>query len=89
MNVENAALWQFPQYFPIKIMGRRHDDLADSVAQIVLKHAPDFDVKSMEMRSSKNGHYLSLTCTICAQNKAQLDALYNELCAHPLIAVVL
>jgi len=57
--------------------------------EIVLRHAPDFDAKSMEMRASSKGGYLSLTCTIRATSKAQLDALYRELTAHPMVKVVL
>jgi putative lipoic acid-binding regulatory protein len=43
----------------------------------------------MEMRASSGGKYVSLTCTIKATSKAQLDALYMELTAHPLVKVVL
>jgi uncharacterized protein len=41
------------------------------------------------MRASKAHKYLSLTCTIHAQSKAQLDALYQELCDHPRVVMVL
>jgi putative lipoic acid-binding regulatory protein len=43
----------------------------------------------MEMRPSKAGNYLSLTCTIRATSQAQLDALYRALTAHPMVRVVL
>ena len=89
MNLENADLWQFPLDFPIKIIGKRRDDFADEVAKIVLRHAPDFKTENLAMRASKNGNYLSLTCTIIARNRLQLDALYQELCAHPFVQVVL
>jgi putative lipoic acid-binding regulatory protein len=32
---------------------------------------------------------MSLTCTIRAVSREQLDALYRELSAHPLVKVVL
>lgn len=35
------------------------------------------------------GKYVSLTCTINATSKPQLDALYRELSSHPLVKVVL
>lgn len=83
------TLLEFPCDFPLKIMGKAHDDLAQSVLTIVTKHAPDFDGASMEMRSSSGGNYLSLTCTVVATSKPQLDALYMELTSHPLVKVVL
>ena len=82
-------LLEFPCDFPLKIMGARVDDFAQTVAQVVSRHAPEFDAATMEMRLSAKGNYLSLTCTVRATSQAQLDALYRELTAHPLVKVVL
>ncbi len=57
--------------------------------QIVMRHAPDFDPANMDMKSSKKGKYLSLTCIIQATSRAQLDDLYRELCDHPMVVMVL
>ena len=86
---EPPSLLEFPCDFPIKIMGRRVDGYAQAVLAIVQRHAPDFDGATVEMRASKQGGYLSLTCTLRATSRAQLDALYRELSAHPLVKVVL
>ncbi len=86
---EPPSLLEFPCDFPIKIMGRRVDGYAQAVLAIVQHHAPDFDGATVEMRASKQGGYLSLTCTLRATSRAQLDALYRELSAHPLVKVVL
>ena len=83
------ALLQFPCDFPIKVMGQRQDGFAQAVLEVVLRHAPDFDAAAMEMRPSARGNYISFTCTIRAVSRAQLDALYGELAAHPLVQVVL
>ena len=83
------TLLEFPCDFPIKIMGMHQDDFARSMVEIVLRHAPDFAAESVEMRASATGKYLSLTCTIRATSKAQLDALYRELTSHPLVKVAL
>ena len=83
------TLLEFPCDFPIKVMGARVDGFAQAVADVVLQHAPDFDAASMEMRPSSKGNYLSLTCTIRATSKDQLDALYRALTAHPMVKVVL
>ncbi len=83
------SLLDFPCDFPLKVMGARHDDFAQAVLAVVQRHAPDFDAATMEMRASSKGGYLSVTCTIRATSRAQLDALYRELTAHPLVKVVL
>ena len=79
----------YPLDFPIKIMGRREPGFVRTVVDIVRKHAPDFDETSMEMRSSKQNTYLSITCMIVATSREQLDALYQELGDHPAVAMIL
>ena len=61
---EQLAAIAFPTAFPIKIMGRREGGFAQSVLKIVLKHAPDFQPSTVEMRPSRKGKYLSLTVTV-------------------------
>ena len=56
---------------------------------IVRKHAPDFDAATMELRPSRQGTYLSVTCTIRATSREQLDELYRDLCDHPSVVMVL
>lgn len=86
---QQETLLEFPCAFPLKIMGLANPVLAQTVLEVVLRHAPDFDGATMEMRASSGGKYISLTCTINATSKVQLDALYRELSSHPLIKVVL
>ena len=83
------TLLEFPCDFPLKIMGATVDAFAQTVLEVVLRHAPDFDGTTMEMRPSSGGKYISLTCTIRATSKPQLDALYTELSSHPMVKVVL
>jgi hypothetical protein len=83
------TLLEFPCDFPIKVMGTRTDDFAQTVVEIVLRHASDFQAESIEMRPSSAGKYLSVTCTVRAESREQLDALYRELSGHPAVKVVL
>lgn len=89
MSETRETLLEFPCSFPLKIMGLANDALAQAVLEVVLRHDPGFDGASMEMRASSGGKYVSLTCTINATSKQQLDALYRELTSHPLVKVVL
>lgn len=70
-------------------MGEARDDFAQTVLELVLRYAPDFDSATMELRPSKNGRYLGLTCTVNATSREQLDALYRALTDHPPVKVVL
>jgi putative lipoic acid-binding regulatory protein len=89
MNSEKSTLLEFPTAFPIKIMGLAQDGFAQAIVDIVIKHAPGFDAASTEMRPSSGGKYLGLTCSITATSQEQLDDLYRELTAHPLVKMVL
>jgi putative lipoic acid-binding regulatory protein len=57
--------------------------------EVIGRHAPDFNGATLGMKSSKHGKYLSITCVINATSRAQLDALYQELCDHPMVVMVL
>ncbi len=87
--MSQPSLLEFPCDFPLKIMGAANAGFAQAIVEVVLQHAPEFDPASVEMRPSKAGNYLSLTCTVRATSQAQLDALYLELTAHPMVKVVL
>jgi putative lipoic acid-binding regulatory protein len=86
---DGATLLAFPCEFPIKVMGRRQSGFAQAVVEIVRRHAPDYDASTLEMRTSREANYLSLTLTVRATSREQLDALYRELCDHPMVAMVL
>lgn len=86
---DQDTLLEFPCDFPIKIMGRNHADLEQVVLTIVNTHVTDFDADSMSRRESKNGKYVSITVTILAQNKMQIDNIYQELTAHELVMMAL
>jgi putative lipoic acid-binding regulatory protein len=88
MGIE-PSLIEYPCSFPIKIMGKSQAGFAQAMMQIVMRHAPDFDPANMEMKSSKKGKYLSLTCIIQATSRTQLDDLYRELCDHSMVVMVL
>ncbi len=86
---QDASLIEYPCEFPLKVMGTTRAGFAQAVLEVVRRHAPDFDGANLEMKSSKHGKYLSITCTINATSRAQLDALYQELCDHPMVVMVL
>ena len=89
MALQNESLIEYPCDFPIKVLGRTQAGFAQAVLDIVRTHAPDFDGSTLQMKSSKQGKYLSVTCVVRATSREQLDALYRELCDHPMVVMVL
>jgi putative lipoic acid-binding regulatory protein len=87
--VADPSLIEYPCDFPLKVLGHSRAGYAQTVLEIVRRHAPDYDGASMEMRPSRKGKYLSVTCTVRATSREQLDALYQELCDHPMVVMVL
>lgn len=88
-EIQRLDIIEFPCDFPVKIMGKRVDEFAQTIGDVVRVHAPDFDVATIEMRPSSSGKYLSLTCTVNATSQAQLDDLYRALSSHSLVSYVL
>ncbi|HEX7011488.1 MAG TPA: DUF493 domain-containing protein [Steroidobacteraceae bacterium] len=83
------TLFGFPCEFPLKVMGRHTDDFRSIVLGIVQKHVGPIEAGNIEERPSKDGNYLSVTCTFVAQSRSQLDALYRELTSCERVMVVL
>lgn len=86
---DESSTLAFPCDFPIKIMGKTQPGFAQAIIEIVMRHAPGFDATTLEMRASREGRYISLTCTVLATSRHQLDELYRELCDHPMVTMVL
>ncbi len=80
---------QYPCDFPIKIMGEKRDDFAQTMTDVIRLHDPLFDAATLGMRLSSQGNYLSLTATVKANSREQLDNLYRALSSHPMVKVVL
>ncbi len=89
MNNPRESLIEYPSDFPIKIMGAMQEQFAQTMVEVVQKHDPEFHAGKMDMRPSAKGNYLSLTVTVRATSREQLDNLYRELSSHAMVKVVL
>lgn len=83
------SLIQYPSQFPIKVMGANVEGFAQAVVRVAQQFDPEFDAARIETRPSKAGNYLSVTITITATSREQLDELYRTLSTHPMVKVVL
>jgi len=80
-NENNETALEFPCDFPIKAMGHARGNFELTVVEIVRRHVPDLKEENYKSRYSSNGNYLSVTITVRAESKQQLDAIYMDLTA--------
>ena len=76
---DGKELLQFPTAYPIKVVGRRSENLRANIDAIVRAHVPDLDDSQISERASNQQHFLSITYTINAQSREQVIALANAL----------
>jgi putative lipoic acid-binding regulatory protein len=60
-------------------MGSGTPEFHQCILAIASKHDPRFNADETKQRDSKTGKYISLTLNIHAENKPQLNALYQDL----------
>lgn len=82
-------LFQFPCDFPIKVMGRDSESFRTLTLAIVERHAGSLAPDSISERASSKGRFLSLTYTIRAESRAQLDSIYQDLTDSGVVLVAL
>jgi putative lipoic acid-binding regulatory protein len=86
---DKDSLIEYPCDFPIKVMGLKVEGYIDAMSYVVRQFDPDWTEDRLETRESAGGKYLSLTFTVRATSREQLDALYRTLSSHPMAKVVL
>ena len=87
--VNDASPLAFPATFPVKIMGRDEPGFHEVVAEIFARHVAPLSELPVKKQSSKEGRFVSITVTIQAKSREQLDALYRDLSAHHLVLMAL
>lgn len=88
-DIQNEALWEFPQHYPLKIMGEAAHPMREIVANILLRHVPEFDPSSITERLSRAGKYVSLSATVYVECKEQINGMYADFAACEQIRMVL
>jgi putative lipoic acid-binding regulatory protein len=83
------SLITYPSAFPIKVMGEHVAGFVEAIVSVARQFDPGFDAATVEQRPSSGGRYLSVTITITATSREQLDELYRTLTTHPMVKVVL
>jgi putative lipoic acid-binding regulatory protein len=76
------TLIEFPCEFPVKMMGRDTPEFRATVLALVELHTGPLEPERVQVAQSRNGRFVSVTVTVNAESKEQLDAIYRELTAH-------
>lgn len=86
---ENQSPLSFPCRFPIKVMGLNTDTFENEIFMIANQHIEQLGESAIKSRPSRSAKYLSVTVTITATSREQLDNLYLAFNKHPDVKMVL
>lgn len=89
MQEQAETLLEFPCKFPIKAMGRDVEGFQALVEKIVFEHADAYPDEPVTTNSSETGKFISVTVTIEAVSKDQLDRIYLALTDNEQVQVAL
>ena len=79
---DDGTGFDFPCEYQVKAMGLAEPGFEALVIEIVSRHAAMLGAEPVRTRPSRNGRYLSVTVSIEALSREQLDAIYADLTAH-------
>lgn len=85
---QETSLIEFPCAFTIKTFGKATEEYELAVLAIIKQHAT-LGENCVRQRYSKDKNYLALSVTIQAENKQQLDNIYQDLTKEPLVTMAL
>ena len=88
-DILHEELWQFPMDYPLKVMGETQYPMAQVVADIIRRHVPACAPGSPDISPSSKGEYGSVRATFRVECKEQINGLYADLAAEPMIKMVL
>ena len=86
---DEDTIMKFPCQFPIKVMGIASDDFDIIIIDIIKKHVSNLSEDAVKSRLSQKGNYVSITVTIEAKSREQLDNIYYDLTEHKMVLMAL
>jgi len=76
---------EFPCDYPLKVMGRHTAQFRAQVLAVLAAGADGAPAPRVVERLSRDGTFVSLTCTVRVASRAELDQLYRRLHATGLV----
>jgi putative lipoic acid-binding regulatory protein len=87
MSGADESPLKFPTDLPIKVFGRNDADFRAEVVAIIEKHYGT--AYTIAEQQSRQAAYVSLTITVRAESRAQVDAVYRDFVASERILMAL
>ena len=89
MSEQEPPKIEFPCDYPIKVLGRSSEEFRGIILKVFELHAPGFNEETIQVKDSAKGTFTSLTITITATGKDQLEALHQDLLATGHVKMVI
>lgn len=89
LELPQQGLLEFPCEITVKAMGLACAEFELLVVELVRNHAPNLGENAVRSRSSRGGKYLSVSISVQAHSRAQMDAIYQDLSAHDKVLMAL
>lgn len=86
---EDERALSFPTQFPVKGMGGIQSDVKAVMCRVLSELSVEYTESNIKLTTSSSGKYESVTITIIAQSREQLDAVYETLAAQDEILMTL
>lgn len=86
---QEAPKIEFPCSYPIKVIGNAVEDFQELVLAVFEKHAGKIAADSIRIQKSSKSNYLSITVTIIATGKEQLQRIFDDLKTLDCVKMVL
>ncbi|HYF97811.1 MAG TPA: DUF493 domain-containing protein [Coxiellaceae bacterium] len=79
----------YPSEITVKVLGKNNPKFEQKAIMITRQFFPDLKENAITQRVSKDKNYLSLSITVTAQSRDQLDELYKAYTAAPEVMAAL
>ncbi len=89
MSDDAATGLEFPCDYPVKAMVRTGQGVQDQVLEAIRQHAALSDAEPIRVRPSRNGRFESVTVTVQAESREQLERVYGELRGLDVVVMML
>lgn len=86
---QEAAGLEFPCVYPVKVMVESTLDARRQVLAVAAEHADYADPADVRFRPSRSGRFESITITVQAQSRDQLERLYEALRSLAVVKMML
>ena len=79
----------FPCRIDIKVFMKSDPGNPALVRELILEHLDDEQLLFIKGKTSRKGKYQSLSCSVRADSKPQIDCVFERLSSHPDILMVI